>query len=89
MGSKWVGSEISCSKSCIVVRDSICMPLWDVTSSGYDGLDLTLKSPSIIIKEGLGNQCDNNITFWFWSVISQTMHWVIKELSITLKLIFL
>ena len=27
---KWVGSEINCCKPCIVVRDSICVPSWDV-----------------------------------------------------------
>ena len=53
LGSKWVGSEISCCKPCIVVRDPICVPSSDVTSSGYHDLDLALKSPSIIVKEGL------------------------------------
>ena len=53
MGSKWVGSEISCCKPWIVVRDSVYVPSWDVTSSDYHDLDLALKLPSIIAKEGL------------------------------------
>ena len=61
-GSKWVGSEISCYKPCIVVRDSICVPSWDVTSSGHHDLDLALKSPSIIVKEGF------NCLIWFSSI---------------------
>ena len=62
LGNKWVGSEISHCKPCIVVRDSICVPSWDVTSSGHHDLDLALKSPSIIVKEGL------NCLIWFRSL---------------------
>ena len=44
-----------CCKPCIVVRDSICLPSWDITSGCHD-LDLALKLPSIIVKEGLNCQ---------------------------------
>ena len=62
LGSKWVVSEISCCKPCIVVRDSICVPSWDVTPSSHHYLDLALKLPSIIVKEGL------NFLIWFRSL---------------------
>ena len=51
--SKWVGSEISCCKPWIVVRDSICVPSWDVTSSDHHDINLALKLPGVIVKEGL------------------------------------
>ena len=51
LGSKWVGSKISCYNLCIVVRDSICLPSWDVAFSEHHDLDLA--SPSIILQNGL------------------------------------
>ena len=62
MGSKWVGSGLSYCKPCIVARDSIYVPSWDVTSSGHHDLDLTLKYSSIIVKEDL------NCLIWFRSL---------------------
>ena len=62
LGGKWAGSEISCWKPCTVIRDSICVPSWDLTSSGHYDLDLALKSPSIIVKEGL------DCLIWFRSL---------------------
>ena len=62
LGSKWVGSETGCCKPWTIVTDSIFVPSWDVTSSGHHDLDLALKLPSIIVKEGL------NCLIWFRSL---------------------
>ena len=57
----WVWDKVVANPQCIIVRDSICVPSWDVTSGHHD-LDLALKSPSIIMKEGL------NCLLWFRSL---------------------
>ena len=49
LGSIWVGSEINCLKSCVVVRESICVSCKVAISSDYHSGDLTLKSPKMII----------------------------------------
>ena len=52
-GNRWVGSDISWSNPCIVVNESMSVPSDDVMSSGHHDLDLALKSPNIIVKDGL------------------------------------
>ena len=51
-GNKWVGSDISCCSPCTVVNESMSVPSGDAMSSGYHDLDLALKSPNIIVKNG-------------------------------------
>ena len=51
-GNKWVGSDISCCSRCTIVNESMSVPSGDVMSSGHQDLDLALKSPNIIVKDG-------------------------------------
>ena len=51
-GNKWVGSDISCCSPCTVVSESMSVLSGDVISSGYHDLDLALKSPNIVVKDG-------------------------------------
>ena len=50
--NKWIGSDISCCNPCTVVNESMSVPSGDIMSSGHHDLDLALKSPNIIVKEG-------------------------------------
>ena len=52
-GNRWVGSDISWCNPYIVVSESMSVPSGDVMSSGHHDLDLALKSPIIIVKDGL------------------------------------
>ena len=52
-GNRWVGSDISWCNPCIVVNESMSVPSGDVMSSGHHDLDLALKFPNIIVKDGL------------------------------------
>ena len=52
-GNRWVGSDISWCNPYIVVSESMSVPSGEVMSSGHHDLDLTLKSPIIIVKDGL------------------------------------
>ena len=44
-GNKWVGSEITCLKPRVVVKESICVPYKVVMSSDHHAGDLALRSP--------------------------------------------
>ena len=51
--NRWVRADISWCNPCIVVFESMSVPSGDLMSSGHHDLDLTLKSPIIIVKDGL------------------------------------
>ena len=51
-GNKWVGSDISCCSPCSVVNESMSVTSGDVMSTDHHDLDLALKSPNIIVKDG-------------------------------------
>ena len=53
-GSKWVGSDVSCCNPCTVnvANESMSVPSGDVMSFAHHDLDLALKFPKIIVKEG-------------------------------------
>ena len=51
-GNKWVSSDNICCSPCTVVNESMPVPSGDVMSSGHHDLDLALKSPNIIVKDG-------------------------------------
>ena len=50
--NKWVCCDITCCSPCIVVNESISAPSDDVVSSDHYNLDLALKLPNIIVKDG-------------------------------------
>ena len=52
-GNRWVGSDISWWNPYIVVSESMSALSDEVMWSGHHDLDLTLKSPIIIIKDVL------------------------------------
>ena len=51
-GNKWIGSDIIYCSPCTVVNQSMSEPSGDVMSSGHHDLDLALKSPNVIVKDG-------------------------------------
>ena len=51
--NRWVRNDISWCNPCIVVNESISVSSGDVMSSGHRDLDLALKWPNIIVKDGL------------------------------------
>ena len=52
-GNRWVWSDISWCNPCIVVIELMSVPSGDIMSSGHHDLDLKLKFPIIIVKDGL------------------------------------
>ena len=52
-GNTWVGSDISWCYPCIVVNKSMSVPSGGIMSSGHHDLDLALKLPNVIVKDGL------------------------------------
>ena len=52
-GSRWVGCDISWWNSCVVVRDSSCIPSIAVLSLVYQTEDLALKSPKVMVNKEL------------------------------------
>ena len=84
LGSKWGGSEIAFRKPCIVFRDSICMPSWNETYSGYHNLDIALKSPSMILKKVWTVSYDPEV-YWrqkFFKLSNRLTWWLIHEKNI-------
>ena len=53
--NRWVGSDISWCNPCIVVNELMSVPSGDVMSSGHHVVDLALKLPIIIVKDGLSS----------------------------------
>ena len=51
-GNKWVDSNVICCSSSTVVNESMSVPSGDVMSSEHHDLDLVLKSPNVIVKDG-------------------------------------
>ena len=51
-GNKCVSSDISCCSPRTVVKESMSIASGDVMSSAQHDLDLALKSPNVIIKDG-------------------------------------
>ena len=50
--NKWVDSDISCCSPWTVVNESMSVLSGYLMSSGHHDLDLALKSPNIIVKDG-------------------------------------
>ena len=50
--NKWVGSDISCCSPCTVVNESMSVPSGNVMPSSHHDLDLALKLPNTIEKDG-------------------------------------
>ena len=55
LGKIWVGSDINWSKPYRDIKELIWTPLREVILSGHQSLDLTLKSPKIIVSDGLSS----------------------------------
>ena len=51
-GNKWVASDSNCCSPCTVVNESMSVPSGDVMPSGHQDLDLALKLPNTIVKDG-------------------------------------
>ena len=62
-GNIWVGSDINWSKPYIEIKELIWVTSGEVISSGHQSLDLALKSPKIIVNDGL------SCLIWFVSFL--------------------
>ena len=55
LGKIWVGSDINRSKPYRDIKELIWTPLREVILFGHQSLDLALKSPKIIVGDGLSS----------------------------------